>query len=166
MSPPEIRTRLRAGRRERSGPRDNITGETLFTTDDDDGRERIEAIGLEVANARWQQFRILDEDPLSARNETAVGARRWAAAIGRSPRAPGVVMTATPTHFCMTAELDALRGTAASTAATGTKRSPAITHKDTAMPGLSRRTLVAAPALIGAASLERRAPRWRRRPRC
>ena len=109
MSSPEVRTRLRAGGRERSVRRDNITGETLFTTDDDDGRERIEAIGLEIANSRWQCFRVRDEDPLSARNETL-----WHKEMGRGDwqisTRTRVVMTATRTHFRMTAELDAFEG--------------------------------------------------------
>ncbi len=109
MSPPEPRTPLRAAGRERSVTRDNLTATTIFRSNDDDGLVRIDAIGLEVASNKQQTFRIADHDPLSAHAETlwTKEMRRGDWEISTRTR---IVMTATETHFRLTAELDAWEG--------------------------------------------------------
>ncbi len=109
MSPPEARTMVRPASRERSVMRDNQTGETTYLMADNDGRARIEAIGLEVSSTKWHQFRIQDDDPLSAVADT-----RWTKEMGRGTwqvsTRTRIVMTATATEFRLTAELDAWEG--------------------------------------------------------
>ncbi len=109
MAPAEARNVVRPGRRERTVSRDNITGETTFLMVDDDGRVRLEAIDLEVASTKWHEFRVRDEDPLSAHAET-----RWTKEMGRGDwqvsTRTRVVMTATATEFRLTGELDAWEG--------------------------------------------------------
>ena len=109
MSAPEPRTVVRPGGRDRSVHRDNVTGQTSFTMADDDGRVRIEAIGLEVASTKFHQFRIRDNDPLSAEVETL-----WTKEMGRGDwqvrTRTRIVMTSTRDTFRLTAELDAWEG--------------------------------------------------------
>ena len=109
MSPPESRTTLRQGNRERSVTRDNLTGTTCFRINDDDGLARIDAIGLEVASSKTQIFHVEDHDPLSARGET-LWTKEMARGDWRISTRTRIVMTATKTHFRLTAELDAWEG--------------------------------------------------------
>ena len=108
-SAPESRTPVRAGARQRTVTRDAVSGETIYTTLDDDGRTRIDAIGLEVAGSRFHEYRIRDDDPLSCRMET-----RWTKEMGRGDfqvrTASRVVMTATAENFLLHAEVDAWEG--------------------------------------------------------
>jgi uncharacterized protein len=108
-SPAERRTPIREAVHERTVTRDHITGETIFSTLDDDGRVRIDAIGLEVGASRRHEFRIRDDDPLSCRMET-----NWTKEMGRGEfqvrTATRVVMTATKEDFLLHAECDAYEG--------------------------------------------------------
>ena len=108
-SPPESRTQVRASERRRTVTRDAMSGETVYTTLDDDGRTRIDAIDLEVASSRFHEYRIRDDDPLSCRMES-----RWTKEMGRGDfqirTATRVVMTATRENFLLHAELDAWDG--------------------------------------------------------
>jgi len=77
---------------------------------DDDGRFRIDAHGLEVGSAREHEFRIRDDDPLSAWAET-----RWVKEVGRGDwqtrAVTKVTMTSTREEFLLEASLDAFEGT-------------------------------------------------------
>jgi hypothetical protein len=81
----------------------------VYTTLDDDGRTRIDAIDLEVGGSRFHEYRIRDDDPLSCRMET-----RLAKEMGRGDfqirTATRVVMTATAENFLLHGELDAWEG--------------------------------------------------------
>jgi putative CocE/NonD family hydrolase len=105
-APAERRTLVRSPTYERTVTRDNGAGETIFTTLDDDGRVRIDAIDLEVATSHREEFRIRDDDPLSIRMET-----RWTNEMGRGAfqvrTATRIVMTATKENFQLHAECDA-----------------------------------------------------------
>lgn len=96
-APLEGRTVLRAGKSERIAGRDNMSGESLFRSSDDTGEARIDAHGLEVGSVRRSEYRIRDEDPLSARAETS-----WTHTVGR-----GSWRTRTETRTVMTATADA-----------------------------------------------------------
>jgi putative CocE/NonD family hydrolase len=108
-APAEKRTPLRAGRTERQIERDVATGETIHRLVDDMGDVRIDAHGLEVGAVKLTEYRIKDEDPLSAVAET-----RWTAKVGRGPwRARTETwtrMTATKDAFLIHATLDAYDG--------------------------------------------------------
>jgi hypothetical protein len=108
-SPAERRTPVRQVVHERTVARDLIAGETIFSTLDDDGRVRIDAIGLEVGSSRRHEFRIRDDDPLSVRMETS-----WTKEMGRGDfqihTATRIVMTATKDNFHLHAECDAYEG--------------------------------------------------------
>ena len=109
MSPPEARTTIREGSRERTVLRDNLVGHTRYTMADDDGRVRIDAIDLEVASSKWHQYRVADDDPLSAEIEAV-----WTKEMGRGDwqisTRTRILMTATGDSFRLTAELDAWEG--------------------------------------------------------
>lgn len=108
-APAERRTRVRAPAYERTVTRDHAAGETVFATLDDEGRVRIDAIGLEIATVHREVFRIRDDDPLSCRMET-----RWTKEMGRGDfqvrTDTRIVMTATRDDFCLHAECDAYEG--------------------------------------------------------
>jgi putative CocE/NonD family hydrolase len=108
-APPQRRTVLRAARCERLAGRDNATGETFYRALDDHGDARIEEHGLEIGSVKQTEFRIKDEDPLSARAET-----RWTQRVGRGAwqtrTETRTVMTATEGAFEIRAELDAYEG--------------------------------------------------------
>ena len=108
-APAERRTRIRAPAYERTVTRDSGTGETIFATQDDEGRVRIEAIDLEIATAHREVFRIRDDDPLSCHMET-----RWTKEMGRGDfqvrTDTRIVMTATAHEFLLHAECDAWEG--------------------------------------------------------
>jgi uncharacterized protein len=105
----ESRTVLVKGRNDRTVTKDLVTGTTRFLLVDDDGRYRIDAHGLEVGSAREHEFRIHDEDPLSAWAET-----RWVKEIGRGEWQTRVLtkvtMTSTREEFVLEARLDAYEG--------------------------------------------------------
>ena len=110
QSPPiESRTVLVKGRNDRTVTKDLVAGTTRFLLVDDDGRFRIDAHGLEVGSSREHEFRIKDDDPLSAWAQT-----RWVKEIGRGDwqtRAETTVtMTSTRAEFVLEASLDAYEG--------------------------------------------------------
>jgi uncharacterized protein len=106
---PERRTTLRAGRTERRIERDIATGETIHRLVDDGGEVRIDAHGLEVGSVKVSEYRIRDEDPLSA-----VAEARWTQRVGRGAwrtrTETWTRMTATPDAFLIHATLDAYEG--------------------------------------------------------
>ena len=89
--------------------RDLVLGKTIFTTNEDDGGARHEAIGLEVRHAKTERFEVLDWDPLSARVEIAhthtVGRGDWRVSTKTS-----TTVTASATEFAIHARLDAFEG--------------------------------------------------------
>jgi uncharacterized protein len=108
---PERRTTLRGGRTERLIERDIATGETVHRLVDDGGDVRIDANGLEVCSVKVSEYRIRDEDPLSA-----VAEARWTQTVGRGAwrtrTETWTRMTATPDAFLIHATLDAYEGDA------------------------------------------------------
>jgi hypothetical protein len=80
-SPPLALTQLGTPQMSETVERDLITGKTTFTTEEDDGGQRHEAIGLEVRHTKIERFQIVDSDPLSARVEIvhshSVGRGAW-----------------------------------------------------------------------------------------
>jgi len=106
----ESRTVLKEGRNHRTVTKDLVAGTTRFLLVDDDGRFRIDAHGLEVGSAREHEFRIRDDDPLSAWAET-----RWVKEVGRGDwqtrAVTKVTMTSTREEFLLEASLDAFEGT-------------------------------------------------------
>ena len=102
-------TRLGTRKVHETVERDLVTGRTTFTTDEDDGGLRHEAIGLEVRHAKTERFDILDTDPLSARVEIihthTVGRGDW-----RAITKTATTLTATATEFIIHARLDAFEG--------------------------------------------------------
>ena len=109
VTPVESRTVLVKGRNDRTVTKDLVTGTTRFLLVDDDGRYCIDAHGLEVASKREHEFRIRDDDPLSAWAET-----RWVKEIGRGDwqtrSLTKVTMTSTREEFVLEASLDAYEG--------------------------------------------------------
>jgi hypothetical protein len=114
FQPPEVssvepNTVLRPGAGSRTVCRELDTGEAVSTVFDDRGHVRMEATGIEMASTRRTQYRIGDDDPLSASMES-----RWSIEIGRGDwRTRTVVrslMTATCDSFRLRAELDAFEG--------------------------------------------------------
>jgi len=112
--PPEVgpameRTVLRASTGARSISRDIMTGEFVSIVDDDYGRTRIEATGIEQENTRYAEYHITEGDPRSATMET-----RWMIGIGggdwQTRTVTRVVMTSTRDSFRIRAELDAYEG--------------------------------------------------------
>jgi hypothetical protein len=108
-APPEKRTVLRAGRTERRIERDIATGETIHRLVDDAGDVRIDAHRLEVGSVKLTEYRIKDDDPL-----TAVAEARWSQRVGRGAwrtrTETWTRMTATPDAFLLHATLDAYEG--------------------------------------------------------
>jgi hypothetical protein len=106
---PERRTVLRTGHTERRIERDIGSGETVYRAVDDFGEARIDAIALDIGSVKYGEYRITDEDPLSARAET-----RWTQLVGRGAwrtrTETRTVMTATKDAFLLHAELDAYEG--------------------------------------------------------
>ena len=89
--------------------RDLVTGKTTFTTEEDDGGIRHDAIGLEVRHRKTERFQILDSDPLSARVEIThaheVGRGAW-----RVSTKTATTLTVTADEFIIQASLDAFEG--------------------------------------------------------
>jgi putative CocE/NonD family hydrolase len=105
----ESRTALTKGRNVRTVTKDLMAGSTRFLLVDDEGRSRIDDHGLEIGSAREHEFRIRDDDPLSAWAET-----RWVKEIGRGDwqtrAVTKVTMTSTREEFLLEASLDAYEG--------------------------------------------------------
>ena len=104
----EPHTVLRPGVGYRTVCRELGSSETVSTVFDDHGQVRLQATGIEMASTRHTEYRIRDDDPLSARM-----ASKWSIDIGRGDwRTRTVVrsfMTATPDSFKLRAELDAFQ---------------------------------------------------------
>ena len=102
---------LRAGQTERRVERDLATGETVHRLLDDSGDVRIDAHGLEVGSIKLTEYRIKDDDPLSA-----VAEARWTQKVGRGAwrtrTETWTRMTATKDAFLIHATLDAYEGDA------------------------------------------------------
>ena len=102
-------TVLRTGHTERRIERDIGSGETVYRAVDDFGEARIDAIALDIGSVKYGEYRITDEEPLSARAET-----RWTQRVGRGTwrtrTETRTVMTATKDAFLLHAELDAYEG--------------------------------------------------------
>jgi len=107
-TPHEV-TRLGTPKVGESVERDLVTGKTTFTTDEDDGGVRHEALGLEVRHAKTERFQILDSDPLSAHaeivHEHRVGRGDW----GIRTRTT-TTLSVTAEEFVIHASLDAFEG--------------------------------------------------------
>ncbi len=106
---PCARTVLRPSAGARAVCRDLAARETISTVFDDFGQVRVEATHIEMGSTRLAEYRIADNDPLSARMDT-----RWTMEVGRGDwRARSVsraVMTASREQFRIQAELDAFEG--------------------------------------------------------
>jgi hypothetical protein len=98
-APPERRTVLREGRTERLAGHDKVTGESFYQALDDAGEARIDAHGLEIGSIKRGEYRIRDEEPLSAKAQT-----HWTQRVGR-----GAWRTRTETRTTMTATAEAFR---------------------------------------------------------
>jgi uncharacterized protein len=108
-APPESRTTLRPGSFERSFAYDVATDTMTYTSIGDSGRQRIDAIGLELEEVARKIYRIKSDDPLSADNVIHWTTRRargeWQVRVESHTR-----MRATREHFLIDAELDAYEG--------------------------------------------------------
>jgi uncharacterized protein len=100
---------LRPARGKRTVERDLGTGEYTSTVFDDYGHVRLEDSGIEISSIRSTQYRILENDPLTAHMES-----RWVIEIGRGDWRTKTVtrtsMTATTGHFALAADVDAFEG--------------------------------------------------------
>jgi uncharacterized protein len=105
-APPEARTTLRQGSFERSFAYDVATDTMTYTSTSDSGRQRIDAIGLELEEIARKIYRIGRDDPLSADNVIHWTTRRargdWQVRVESRTH-----MRATREHFLIDAELDA-----------------------------------------------------------
>jgi uncharacterized protein len=108
-APPESRTTLREGSFERSFAYDVATDTVTYTSISDSGRQRIDAIGIELEEIARKIYRISSDDPLSADNvihwTTRRGRGEWQVRVETRTR-----MRATREHFLIEAELDAYEG--------------------------------------------------------
>jgi len=108
-APPEQRTTLRPGGFERRFDHDVATDVTTYTSIGDSGRQRIDAIGLELEEIARKVYRIKGDDPLSADNvihwTTRRGRGEWRVRVETRTR-----MRATVKHFLIDAEMDAYEG--------------------------------------------------------
>jgi len=97
---------LRPGHVKETVERDLVSGETIFTTDEDSGLVRLDHIGIDVDHQKLERFSIRDGDPLSARAEIshkhAIKRGDWH--VRTETR---TTMTATATEFLVNASLDA-----------------------------------------------------------
>jgi hypothetical protein len=108
-SPPQPTTELRVGTSAETITHDLITGETVFVTEEDAGRTVIDQVGLATEHAHKEEFRIADDDPLSARVDIA-HTRRVERDGWRTRTETRTVMRATATEFIVDATLDAFEG--------------------------------------------------------
>jgi hypothetical protein len=102
-------TQLRAGGDSRTITHDVATGRTTVRVMRDDGCNRIDDIGTEVAYTKLKEMSIVEGDPLSMREEVAVSHafRRddWDARLETR-----IVMTCDIRHFILKSDLDAYAG--------------------------------------------------------
>jgi putative CocE/NonD family hydrolase len=107
--PPLATTEMRAGTSKEFVSHDLVTGESVFTSEEDDGCLVIDHIALATEHARTETFRITDDDPSSATVDIAstrrVGRDGW-----RTRTETRTVMRATTTEFVVDAALDAFEG--------------------------------------------------------
>jgi hypothetical protein len=89
--------------------RDLVTGRTTFTSSEDDGGERYEAIDLEVHHMKTERFEILDSDPLSAKVEIA-HSHRIRRGDWEVRTETATTLSATAEEFVIHARLDAFEG--------------------------------------------------------
>jgi hypothetical protein len=110
MAPPELAmTELRAGNGIETVTHDLVTGESVFITQEDGGRTLIDHIGLATEHAHKEEFRITDDDPLSARVDIA-RTRRVERGNWHTRTETRTVMRATAAEFIVDATLDAFDG--------------------------------------------------------
>jgi hypothetical protein len=102
-------TEMRAGTSKEFVTHDLVTGESVFTTDDDDGCLVIDHIALATEHARKETFRITDDDPSSATADIA-STRRVSRDGWRTRTETRTIMRATTTEFVVDATLDAFEG--------------------------------------------------------
>ena len=108
-APPAARTTLLEGRSRQETGLDIVTGERFFRAVEQPNLTRIEAIGTELGSEGTMEFRIRDEDPLSARVEV----RRLSATIRgeiRTRTELGTSLSASASAFRVEATLDAFEG--------------------------------------------------------
>jgi uncharacterized protein len=108
-APPERRTLLEPGHVERRFDHDVLTDTMTYVSVADSGRERIDAIGLELREISRKTYRVRGDDPLSAENvvhwTTWRGRGEWRVRVETRTR-----MRATRDTFLIDAELDAYEG--------------------------------------------------------
>jgi hypothetical protein len=108
-APPEGRTILHPGSFERTFAYDVATDTMTYTSISDSGRQRIDAIGLELEEVARKVYRIGRDDPLSADNVIHWTTRRsrgeWQVCVETRTR-----IRATRELFLIDAELDAYEG--------------------------------------------------------
>jgi hypothetical protein len=110
-APPARKTVLREGASIREKGRDIGTGERFWRAVEAPNRVRIEAIGTEVETESRTEYRIRDDDPLSARMEMTRSqcVRRGAIETRARLRA---TMRATAAEFVVETTLEAFEGEA------------------------------------------------------
>lgn len=108
-APPARKTTLLAGSSARETGRDIGTGERFWRAEEAPSRVRIDAIGTEIETAMRTEYRIRDDDPLSARMEVV---RRQTVLRGAIETRTELHATlrATATHFEVVARLEAFEG--------------------------------------------------------
>jgi hypothetical protein len=91
--------------------RDLATGETVFHLLEDNGLQRLDWLGLEIAFVQREVTRVHPDDPNSMSMETiysiAIGRGEW-----RTRSETRTMMRSTPTEFLLDATLDAYEGEA------------------------------------------------------
>ncbi len=110
-APPARRTVLHEGRSIRESGRDIGSREWFWRAVETPSRARIEAIGTEIEIESRTEYRIQDDDPLSARIETARSQTVLRGAIETRTELRAS-MSATATHFEVEASLQAFEGEA------------------------------------------------------
>ncbi len=105
-APPRARETLREPSNSRVVEQDQATGETWVRINDDFGRYRDKTHGLATGSIARECFRILPDDPLSARAET-----HWTQTLDREAWSvrteTRTTMTADKNHFFVAARLEA-----------------------------------------------------------
>ncbi|MFO1062070.1 MAG: CocE/NonD family hydrolase [Dongiaceae bacterium] len=109
-APPTRRTFLRTGGVQRRIERDLASAETVLTVTRDDGRSMIEAIGVETEFRKVMRYRILEDDPASARMEIE---QLYVNDFGgrRAELTASTALACTADSFVVTATLKARDGT-------------------------------------------------------
>ena len=108
-APPQVTTVLRPASTTTAWTRDIATGETVVTTTEDEGHDRIDAHGLQQDSIRKTESRIGLDDPNSAqvteRYSLKVGRGNW-----RVRTETTTTMRSTPDSFLLEASLEAYEG--------------------------------------------------------